>query len=52
MAAHFAQAHVALSMARIECHYFMHDAFLRPNQLIDDAGWLNGDSRRHRAWSL
>lgn len=42
VAAHFAQAHVALSMARIECHYFMHDAFLRPNQLIDDAGRLNG----------
>ena len=42
VAAHFAQAHVALSMARIECHYFMHDAFLRPNQLIEDAGRLNG----------
>ena len=42
VAAHFAQAHVALSMARIECHYFMHDAFLRPNQLIGDAGRLNG----------
>ena len=42
VAAHFAQAHVALSMARIECHYFMHDAFLRANQLIDDAGRLSG----------
>jgi proline iminopeptidase len=40
VAAHFAQAHVALSMARIECHYFMHDAFLRPNQLLGDAGRL------------
>ena len=42
VASHFAQAHVALSMARIECHYFMHDAFLRPNQLIEDAARLDG----------
>ena len=42
IASHFAQAHVALSMARIECHYFMHDAFLRPNQLVEDAGRLHG----------
>lgn len=42
VARHFAQAHVALSMARIECHYFMHDAYLRPNQLIEDAGRLQG----------
>jgi proline iminopeptidase len=40
--AHFAQAHVALSMARIECHYFSNDAFLRPNQLLEDAGRLAG----------
>lgn len=40
--AHFAQAHVALSMARIECHYFMHDAFLRPDQLLAEAGRLSG----------
>jgi proline iminopeptidase len=42
VAGHFAQAHVALSMARIECHYFVNDAFLRPNQLIEDAGRLAG----------
>jgi proline iminopeptidase len=42
VAAHFAQPHVALSMARIECHYFMNDAFLRPNQLLEDAGRLEG----------
>lgn len=35
--AHFRDLKVALSMARIECHYFMHDAFLRPNQLLEDA---------------
>jgi proline iminopeptidase len=40
--AHFAQARVALSMARIECHYFMHDAFLEPNQLLERAGNLRG----------
>lgn len=42
VAAHFAQAHVALSMARIECHYFCNHAFLRPNQLLEDAGRLAG----------
>jgi proline iminopeptidase len=38
--AHFADAHLAMSLARIECHYFVHDAFLRPNQLLEDAGRL------------
>ena len=40
--AHFAQPHVALSMARIESHYFVHDAFLDPNQLLMNAGRLAG----------
>ncbi len=26
--------HHALSLARIECHYFMHNCFLEPNQII------------------
>jgi proline iminopeptidase len=34
---HFASPSTALSLARIECHYFMHDSFLRPGQIIDDA---------------
>jgi proline iminopeptidase len=34
---HFGQARVALSLARIECHYFVHRAFLEPNQLLRDA---------------
>ena len=38
--AHFADAHLALSLACIECHYFVHDAFLRPNQLLEDASRL------------
>ncbi|MCB1785502.1 MAG: prolyl aminopeptidase [Gammaproteobacteria bacterium] len=42
VAAHFVQPHVALSLARIECHYFMHDTFLRPNQLLEDAHRLKG----------
>ena len=33
----FASPHTALSLARIEAHYFVHDTFLRPNQLLDDA---------------
>jgi proline iminopeptidase len=35
--AHFAEPHLALSLARIECHYFMSQAFLKPNQLLEDA---------------
>ncbi len=34
---HFTNAHTALSLARIECHYFMHDSFLAPNQILRDA---------------
>lgn len=30
----FADSHVALSLARIECHFFVNDAFLEPNQLL------------------
>ncbi len=39
--AHFAQPHVALAMARIECHYFVNDAFLQPNQLLENAHRLS-----------
>lgn len=35
--AHFSNEATALSLARIECHYFMHDSFLRENQLLEDA---------------
>ncbi len=34
---HFTDPYLALAMARIECHYFVHDAFLRPGQLLDEA---------------
>jgi len=37
---HFADPFVALSLARIECHYFINQAFLRPNQLLEDAARL------------
>ena len=33
---HFSDPHIALSIARIECHYFSNDCFLRPNQLLED----------------
>ena len=39
---HFSNARVALSLARIEAHYFVNDAFLRPDQLLQDAGRLAG----------
>ncbi len=39
---HFADSHVALSMARIECHYFVNNAFIRPDQILADADQLAG----------
>ncbi|MHB8254563.1 MAG: prolyl aminopeptidase [Acidiferrobacter sp.] len=33
----FGLNHTAMALARIECHYFMHDSFLRPNQILADA---------------
>ncbi|WP_018139730.1 MULTISPECIES: prolyl aminopeptidase [unclassified Thioalkalivibrio] len=45
--AHFDDPEVAVSLARLECHYFMHDTFLEPDQLLRDAprlrdipGWI------------
>lgn len=38
----FSQPHTALSLARIECHYFVNQAFLRPDQLLEDAVRLAG----------
>src|SRR5690606_1968633 len=37
---HFSDPYTALSLARIECHYFVNDAFLEPDQLTRDAGRL------------
>lgn len=34
---HFGSPHTALSLARIECHYFMNNAFLEDDQLLRDA---------------
>lgn len=33
----FSDEKLALSLARIECHYFVNDAFLEPDQLLRDA---------------
>ena len=38
---HFGNEQVALSLARIECHYFMNNSFLEPNQLIKNAHKLH-----------
>jgi proline iminopeptidase len=32
----FSAAEVALSMARIECHYFVNDGFMKQNQLLEN----------------
>ncbi|WP_336368422.1 prolyl aminopeptidase [Marinobacter sp. C2H3] len=34
---HFGHPHVAIALARIECHYFMNQAFLAPDQIVRDA---------------
>lgn len=39
---HFGETHRALSLARIEAHYFAHGCFLEPNQIIRDAARLAG----------
>lgn len=33
---HFGSPHTALSLARIECHYFKNDSFLAENQILRD----------------
>jgi len=38
----FINPHVALSVARIECHYFMNNTFLEPNQILNNAYLLEG----------
>jgi proline iminopeptidase len=40
--AYFADPHLALALARIECHYFVHHAFLEPSQLLRDAYRMAG----------
>lgn len=35
--ASFGDPHVALALARIESHYFFHDMFLEPNQVLRDS---------------
>ena len=37
---HFSDPHIALSIARIECHYFINNSFLIPGQVIDNADKL------------
>lgn len=39
---HFANPFTALSLARIECHYFVNNSFLAENQLLRDAHRLHG----------
>ena len=37
---HFSDPHFALAMARIEAHYFINNAFMHPNQILENAGKL------------
>jgi proline iminopeptidase len=39
---HFSNPFTALSLACIECHYFMHDSFLDRDQILRDAHRLHG----------
>jgi proline iminopeptidase len=34
---HFSDPYTALSLARIECHYFVNDSFLEPDQILRDS---------------
>ena len=36
----FADPHLALSLARIEAHYFIHQAFIQPNQILENMARL------------
>ncbi len=38
---HFGHPHVAIALARIECHYFINQAFLEPGQILRDSGQLS-----------
>ena len=38
---HFANPYTALSLARIECHYFMNDSFLEQGQILNNAARLH-----------
>ena len=37
---YFSNPHIALSIARIECHYFINRSFLKPGQILDDVNKL------------
>ncbi|MBR9871033.1 MAG: prolyl aminopeptidase [Gammaproteobacteria bacterium] len=37
---HFGHPHVAIALARIECHFFMNQGFLQPDQIINNADKL------------
>jgi proline iminopeptidase len=39
---HFADPFTALSLARIECHYFINNSFLLDNQILNDVDKLKG----------
>ncbi len=39
---HFGHPHVAIALARIECHYFMNSSFLEPDQIVRNASRLTG----------
>ena len=38
----FGHPHMAISLARIECHYFLNQGFLEPGQILEDADALRG----------
>jgi len=38
----FGDTHVAMSLARIEAHFFVNHAFMTPNQILNDAHTLQG----------
>ncbi len=39
---YFTEPDVAIAVSRIECHYFINDCFLAPDQLVRDVGRMRG----------
>lgn len=39
---HLVDPHVALAMARIECHFFINHCFIRENQIMEEVAALDG----------
>ena len=49
---HFTSPSTALSLARMECHYFMNNSFLEDDQILHNADTPARHTGGDRAWPL